>query len=65
MRCPGKELDTCGKRISGTDAQLVVSPDKKTVGCNLTCMDEYESHKFSVNQCESHVKSDLDTISGQ
>ena len=26
-------------------------------------MDEYESHRFSVNQCESHVKSDLDTIS--
>ena len=26
-------------------------------------MEEYESHRFSVNQCESHVKSDLDTIS--
>jgi len=26
-------------------------------------MDEYESHRFSVNQCESHVKSDLDMIS--
>ena len=26
-------------------------------------MDEYESHRFSVNQCESNVKSDLDTIS--
>ena len=40
-----------------------MSPDKKTVGCNSTCMDEYESHRFSINQCESHVKSDLDMIS--
>jgi len=63
MRCPEKELDTCGKRSSGADAQLVEFPDKKVVGCNSTCMDEYESHRFSVNQCESHVKSDLDTIS--
>ena len=26
-------------------------------------MDEYETYRFNVNQCESHVKSDLDTIS--
>jgi len=63
MRCPEEELDTFGKRTSGADAQPVVSPDKKTVGCNLTCMNAYESHRFSLNQCESHVKSDLDTIS--
>jgi hypothetical protein len=63
MQCPEKELDTCGKRTSGADVQLVGSPDKRVVGCNLTCMDEYESHRFSVNQCESHMKSDLDTIS--
>lgn len=60
MRCPEKELDTCGKRAN---VQLVVSPDKKTVDCSLTCMDEYESYRFSVNQCVSHVKSDLDMIS--
>ena len=63
MRCLEKGLDTCGKRTSGTDAQLVVSLDEKIVGCNLTCMEECKSHKFRVNQCESHVKSDLDTIS--
>jgi len=63
MRCPEKELDTCEKRRSGSDEQLVGSPDNKVVGCNLTCMGEYESPSFSVNQCESHVKSDLDTIS--
>ena len=63
MRCPEKELDTCGKRTSGADAQLVGSPDNKVVGCNLTCVDKYESPSFSVNQYESPVKSDLDTIS--
>jgi len=44
-RFPQKELDTCGKRTSGADAQLVESPDRKVVGCNSTCMEEYESHK--------------------
>jgi len=51
-----KELDTCGKRTSRAEAQIVVSPDEEGVGCNLTCMDEYESHRFSVNECESHVR---------
>ena len=40
-----------------------MSPDKKIVGCNVTSIDEYETYRFNVNQCESHVKSDLDTIS--
>jgi hypothetical protein len=63
MWCPEKELDTYGKRTPGADAQLVVSPNKKVVGCNLSCTDEYESHRLNVNLYESHVKSDLDTIS--
>ena len=63
MRCPENELDTCGKRWSGSDGQLVGSPDGKVVGCSLTCMGQYESRNFRVNQCESHVKSDLDTVS--
>jgi len=63
MRCPENELDTCGKRWSGSDGQLVGSPDSKVVGCSLTCMGQYESRNFRVNQCESHVKSDLDTVS--
>jgi hypothetical protein len=72
MRCPGKELDTFGKRSAGAGPQPVASPDKKTVGCNITCRDEVKNHKFSIepgasykfsiNQCESHVKSGLDTI---
>ena len=62
MRCPEEELGTFVKRTLEADAQPVVSPEK-TVGCNLTCMNENESHRFSTNQCESHVKSDLDTIS--
>jgi hypothetical protein len=63
MRCPEKELDTVGKRTSGTDAQSVPSPDTEAIGCKLLCIDEYESHRFSVNQSESHIKLDLDTIS--
>ena len=45
------------------DAQPVVSPDEKAIGCNITCRDDCEDYKFSINQCESHGKSDLDTIS--
>jgi hypothetical protein len=63
MRCSGQKLDTFGRRESETDAQPVASPDEKTVGCNLTCMDAGEGPRFSINQCESHVKSDLATVS--
>ena len=62
MRCPEEVLDTIGKRASGADAQPVVSPDEKAIGCNITCRDDCEDYKFSTNQCESHGKSDLDTI---
>ena len=40
-----------------------MSPDEWAIGCNITCRDDCEGHKFSINQCESHGKSDLDTIS--
>ena len=63
MRCPEEALHAIGKRASGADAQPVVSPDEEAIGCNLTCRDDCEDHKFSINQCESHGKSDLDTIS--
>jgi len=63
MRNPENELETFGKRTSGTVEQVDVSPIEKIVICNLTCMEGYVSHNFSVNQCESHVNSDLDTIS--
>ena len=49
--------------MSEADAQPVVSQDEETVGCDITCRDEGEYHKFSINQCESHAKSDLDTLS--
>ena len=38
-------------------------PRQGDIGCNVTCMDEYEIHRFNINQSESHVKSDLDTLS--
>ena len=63
MRCPEEELDTIGKRASGDDAQPIVSPDEKATGCKITSRDDYERYKFSINQCESHVKSGLDKIS--
>ena len=62
-KCSEKELDTVGERASGADAQPVVSPDNETVDCDTTCMDDDEDHKFSANQRENHVRSDLDTIS--
>ena len=55
-------LDTIGKRASGADAQPIVSRDEKAIVCKITYRDDYEKYKFSINQCESHVKSDLDTI---
>jgi hypothetical protein len=63
MRCPEEELDTIEKRASEADAQPIVSPDEKAICCKLTCRDDYERYKFSINHCESHVKSDIDTIS--
>jgi hypothetical protein len=63
MWCPEEVLGTIGKRASGADAKPVLSPDEKAIGCNITCRDECEDYKFSINQCESHGKSDLDTIS--
>ena len=63
MQCPREKLDTIGKRTSGADEQSIVSPDEEALGCKLICRDDYEGYKFSINQCESHLKSDLDTIS--
>jgi hypothetical protein len=71
VRYPGSATEAaCGvqksywaQRASGADAQPVVSPDEKAIGCNITCRDDCGEYKFSINQCESHVKSDLDTIS--
>ena len=58
-----KSTGQIGKRASGADAQSVVSQDEKAIGCNITCRDDCEGYKFSINQCGSHGKSDLDTIS--
>jgi hypothetical protein len=53
MRCPEEVLDAIGKQASGADAQPVVSPDEVAIGCNITCSDDCEGHKFSTNKCES------------
>ena len=37
--------------------------NEEAIGCNITCSDDCEDHKFSINECESHGKSDLHTIS--
>jgi hypothetical protein len=63
MQCPREKLDTIGKRTSGAGSQPIVSPDEDALGCKLISRDDYERYKYSINQCESHVKSDLDTIS--
>jgi hypothetical protein len=63
-----REMHAVSRRGTGHDRetevrageQPVVSSDKETLGCNLNCRDDYEKYKFSINQCESHVKSDLD-----
>ena len=60
MPCPREKLDTIGKRTSGAGEQPIVSPDKEAFDCKFICRDDYERYKFSINQCESHVKSDLD-----
>jgi len=62
MQCPEEELDTVGKRKFGAGVQPVDSPGQEILGCDLNCRDDYEKYKFSINKCESHVKSDLDTI---
>ena len=63
MPCPREKLDTIGKRRFGAGEHPVVSPDQEALGCELNCRDDYEIYKFSINQCKSHVQSDLDTIS--
>ena len=63
VRSPEEVLYAIGKRASGADAQPFISPDEEAIGCNITCTDDCEDHKFSVNQCDSRRKSDLDTIS--
>jgi len=63
MQCPQKELDTVGKQTSGADVQPVTLRDTETIGCCLSCWDGYNGHKFGISQCESHVKSELDTVS--
>jgi hypothetical protein len=72
MRCPGEELDTRGELASGIDQQPFAFPNKETVGSNNICMEEKnhqfgtnrgERYKCSINQCESHVRSGLDTKS--
>jgi hypothetical protein len=63
MQCPEEEMDTVGKRMRGSDDQPVDSPCPETLGCDVNCGDNYENYMFSINQCESHIKSDLDWIS--
>ena len=36
---------------------------QEILGCELNRRDNYEKYKFSVNHCENHMKSYLDTIS--
>jgi hypothetical protein len=62
MRYSGQKLNMFGKRESETDAQPIASPEEKTAGCNLTCKDAGEGPRFSINQWESHMKSDLATV---
>ena len=63
MQSPEEELDIVGKRIHGTDEQPFDAPHQETLGCDLNRRDNYEKYKFSINYCENHMKSDLDTIS--
>jgi len=43
--------------------QSLDSPSQEILRCNLNCKDDYENYKFNINQCESHIKSYLHTIS--
>ena len=45
-----KTLGTIGKRASGADAQPIVYPDEKAIGCHITCRDDYKEYKFNINQ---------------
>ena len=62
MQCPEEELDTIGKQKPGTDEQPDDSPSQEKLGCDLNCRDNYENYKLRFNQCESQMKSDLDTV---
>ena len=63
MQYPEEKLDRCGKRLQGIGEQPDGSSHQEILGCELNRSDNYEKYKFSVNHCENHMKSDLDTIS--
>ena len=63
MQCPQKELDAVGKQASGANVQPFALQDKETKFCHISSLDGHKGHKFNINQCESHIKSDLDTVS--
>jgi len=63
MQYPEEKLDCCGKRLQGIAEQPDGSSHQEILGCELNSRDNYEKYKFSVNHCENHMKSDLDTIS--
>ena len=42
--------------------QPIEYPDQEAIGCKLISRDDYKIYKFSINQCESQVKHNLDTI---
>jgi hypothetical protein len=60
---PEEKLDSFGKRMQGIGEQPDGSSHQEILVCELNRRDNYEKYKFSVNHCENHMKSDLDTIS--
>jgi len=63
MQYPEEKMDRFGKRLQGIGEQPDGSSDQEILGCEFNRRDNYEKYKFSVNHCENHMKSDLDTIS--
>ena len=58
-----RETGSLRKRLQGIGEQPDGSSHQEILGCELNRRDNYEKYKFSVNHCENHMKSDLDTIS--
>ena len=63
MKYPEEELDSFGKRMHGIDEQPDDYSHQETICCDLNCRDNHGKYKFSMNYCENHRKSDLDSIS--
>ena len=62
-QCPEEELETFGKRKFGIGVQPVDSPEQEILCCALNCRNDRVKYKFSINKCDRHVESKLDTIS--